>query len=247
MEDFVFGRNSVIELLNSDRTINKLFIQKGETHGSIGKVIDLARKKKVVISEVQKTKLDEMTDNQNHQGVVAVTSPYKYCEIDDILDVAKARGEEPFIIIADGIEDPHNLGSMIRTAECMGVHGIIIPKRRAVAVTNTVAKVAAGALEHMKIARVNNINDSIEELKEKGIWVYAAEAGGQDCYETDFSGPCAIVFGSEGEGVSKLVTQRCDAIASIPMYGKVNSFNVSTAAAVLLSIAKRCQTKKNKM
>lgn len=239
--DVVFGRNSVIELLNSNRTVNKLFIQKGETHGSIGKVIELAREKRIVISEVQKGKLDEITDNQNHQGVVAVTSPYEYCEIDDILKVAEDRNEKPFILIADGIEDPHNLGAMIRTAECMGVHGVIIPKRRAVAVTNTVAKVAAGALEYMKVARVNNINDSIEELKEKGVWVVGTDAAGSDFLtDIDMTGAIAVVIGSEGEGMANLTRKRCDFLAKIPMKGKITSLNASvTCGMVIYEVARQ--------
>lgn len=239
--DVVFGRNSVIELLNSNRTVNKLFIQKGETHGSIGKVIELAREKRIVISEVQKGKLDEITDNQNHQGVVAVTSPYEYCEIDDILKVAEDRNEKPFILIADGIEDPHNLGAMIRTAECMGVHGVIIPKRRAVAVTNTVAKVAAGALEYMKVARVNNINDSIEELKEKGVWVVGTDAAGNDFLtDIDMTGAIAVVIGSEGEGMASLTRKRCDFLAKIPMKGRITSLNASvTCGMVIYEVARQ--------
>ena len=241
MENLVFGRNSVMELLNSDRTINKLFIQKGENYGSIKKVIDLARRKKVVISEVHKSKLDEMTDNQNHQGVVAQTSPYEYCEIDDILSVANARQEQPFIIILDGIEDPHNLGAVIRTAECMGVHGIIIPKRRAVAVTDTVAKVAAGALEYMKIARVNNINDVIEELKEKGVWIVGTDASGNDNLAgIDMKGSIAVVIGSEGEGMASLTRKRCDFLAKIPKKGKITSLNASvTCGMVIYEVARQ--------
>ena len=241
MEDIVFGRNSVIELLNSDRTVNKLFIQKGESYGSIKKVIDLARNKKIVISEVHKSKLDEMTEGQNHQGVVALTSPYKYCEIDDILNVARERGENPFIIILDGIEDPHNLGAVIRTAECMGVHGIIIPKRRAVSVTNTVAQVAAGALEYMKIARVNNINDAIEELKENGVWVVGTDASGKDdLADIDMIGSIAIVIGSEGEGMASLTRKRCDFLAKIPMKGKITSLNASvTCGMVIYEVARQ--------
>lgn len=241
MDDLVFGRNSVIELLNSDRTINKLFIQKGENYGSIRKVIDLARQKKIVISEVHKSKLDEMTGNQNHQGVVAQTSPYEYCEIDDILSVANKRSEQPFIIILDGIEDPHNLGAIIRTAECMGVHGIIIPKRRAVAVTDTVAKVAAGALEYMKIARVNNINDTIEELKEKGVWIVGTDAAGNDNLDgIDMKGSIAVVIGSEGEGMANLTRKRCDFLAKIPMKGKITSLNASvTCGMVIYEVARQ--------
>ncbi len=241
IEDIVFGRNSVIELLNSDRTINKLYVQKGEGYGSIKKIIDLARNKKIVISEVHKSKLDEMTDGQNHQGVVALTSPYKYSEIADILNVAKERNENPFIIILDGIEDPHNLGAVIRTAECMGVHGIIIPKRRAVSVTNTVAKVAAGALEYMKIARVNNINDAIEELKENGVWVVGTDASGNDnLADIDMVGAIAVVIGSEGEGMANLTRKRCDFLAKIPMKGKITSLNASvTCGMVIYEVARQ--------
>lgn len=240
-DDVVFGRNSVIELLNSGRTINKLFIQKGESHGAMKKVIDLARDRRVVISEVHKSKLDEMTENQNHQGVVAVTSPYEYCEIDDILDVASARRESPFIIILDGIEDPHNLGAIIRTAECMGVHGIIIPKRRAVAVTNTVAKVAAGALEYMKISRVNNINDAICELQDKGVWIVGTDASGKDnLADIDLVGSIAVVIGSEGEGMANLTRKRCDFLAKIPMKGKITSLNASvTCGMVIYEVARQ--------
>ena len=240
MEDLIFGRNSVIEVLESDRPINKLFVLKGERHGSISKILDLARDKKIVISEVQKAKLDEMTNNQNHQGVVVAVSPYEYCEVDDILEVAKERNEPPFILIADGIEDPHNLGAMIRTAECMGVHGIIIPKRRAVGVTNTVAKVAAGALEYMKIARVNNINDSIEELKEKGVWVVGTDAEGKDfLVDIDMKGSIAIVIGSEGEGMSSLTKKKCDFLAKISMKGKITSLNASVTCGMVVYEASR--------
>lgn len=235
MDDMVFGRNSVIELLNSERTINKLFIQKGETYGSMRKITELAKQKRIVISEVHKSKLDEMTENQNHQGVVAMTSPYNYCEIDDILNVATERKENPFIIILDGIEDPHNLGAVIRTAECMGVHGIIIPKRRAVAVTDTVAKVAAGALEYMKIARVNNINDSIEELKSNGVWIVGTDASGRDNLSAvDMKGSIAIVIGSEGEGMAALTRKRCDFLAKIPMKGKITSLNASVTCGMVI-------------
>lgn len=241
MENLVFGRNSVMEVLNSSRTINKLFIQKGANHGSINKILDLARKKRVVISEVNKGKLDEMAEGQNHQGVIIVTSPYEYCEIDDILKVAEEKNENPFIIIADGIEDPHNLGAMIRTAECMGVHGIIIPKRRAVQVTDTVAKVAAGALEYMKIARVNNINDSIEELKEKGVWIVGTDASGKDFLtDIDMKGSIAVVIGSEGEGMASLTRKRCDFLAKIPMKGKITSLNASvTCGMVIYEVARQ--------
>lgn len=239
--DVVFGRNSVIELLNSERTINKIFVQKGEIHGAMRKIVDLAKEKRIIISEVQRQKLDEMTENQNHQGVVAVTSPYEYCEIDDILNRASDKKEAPFIIIADGIEDPHNLGAMIRTAECMGAHGIIIPKRRAVAVTNTVAKVAAGALEHMLIARVNNINEVIDELKDKGLWIVGTDASGKENINNiDMKGATAIVIGSEGEGMGTLTSKKCDFLARIPMKGKITSLNASvTCGMVAYEVARQ--------
>lgn len=246
-EGLVIGRNAVRELLKSGRAIDKVLVRKGEREGSIIVITAEAMARGIPVIEVEKAKLDSMTGQAPHQGIVAMAAEKEYCEVDDILKIAEERGEPPLIAISDGITDPYNLGALIRCAEGVGAHGLIIPKRRASGLTPVVSKSSAGAIEHLAIAKVTNIAATVEELKEKGIWVYAAEAGGQDCYETDFSGPCAIVFGSEGEGVSKLVTQRCDAIASIPMYGKVNSFNVSTAAAVLLSIAKRCQTQKNKM
>ena len=246
-EGLVIGRNAVRELLKSGRAVDKVLVRKGEREGSIIVITAEAMARGIPVIEVEKAKLDSMTGQAPHQGIVAMAAEKEYCEVEDILRIAEERGEPPLIAISDGITDPYNLGALIRCAEGVGAHGLIIPKRRASGLTPIVSKSSAGAIEHLAIAKVTNIAATVEELKEKGIWVYAAEAGGQDCYEIDFSGPCAIVFGSEGEGVSKLVTQRCDAIASIPMYGKVNSFNVSTAAAVLLSIAKRCQTKKNKM
>ena len=245
-EGLVIGRNAVRELLKSGRAIDKILVRKGDREGSIVVIVAEAVSRGIPVIEVEKAKLDTMTGQAPHQGIVAMAAEKEYCEVEDILKIAEERGEPPLIAISDGITDPYNLGALIRCAEGVGAHGLIIPKRRASGLTPVVTKSSAGAIEHLAIAKVTNIAATVEELKEKGVWVYAAEAGGQDCYETDFSGPCAIVFGSEGEGVSKLVTQRCDAIASIPMYGKVNSFNVSTAAAVLLSVAKRCQTQKRK-
>ena len=235
MGDIVFGRNSVIELLNSERTINKLFVQKGETHGALKKIIDLAQEKHLIISQVHKAKLDEMTNYQNHQGVVAETTSYKYAEIDDILERAKDKNENAFVLIADGIEDPHNLGAMIRTAECMGVHGIIIPKRRAVSVNQTVAKVAAGALEHMLIARVNNINEAIRQLQDNGLWIVGTDASGRDDIDkVDMTCPIAVVIGSEGYGMAELTKKNCDFLAKIPMKGKITSLNASVSCGMLL-------------
>ena len=238
-EGTVVGRNAVRELLKSGRAIDKIFVQRGEREGSIVVIVAEAIEKKIPVVEVDKIKLDKMSGFTAHQGVIAMAAEKEYSTIEDILDIAKERGEKPLIVISDGISDPHNLGALIRCAEGVGAHGIIIPKRRNVGLTPVVSKASAGAIEHMAIAKVSNIASCIEELKEKGIWVFAAEAGGDAYYNTDFNCPCALVFGSEGEGVSKLVKERSDYIVSIPMYGKVNSFNVSTAAAIILAEASK--------
>lgn len=240
-EGLVIGRNAVRELLKSGRAVDKLMVRRGDREGSIVVITAEAIARGIPVIEVEKAKLDSMTGFAPHQGVVAMAAEKEYCDVDDILKLAEERGEPVLIAISDGITDPYNLGALIRCAEGVGAHGLIIPKRRAAGLTPLVSKASAGAIEHLLIAKVTNIAATVEELKEKGVWVYASEAGGKSCYETDFSGPCAIVFGSEGDGISKLVTQRCDVTVSIPMYGKVNSFNVSTAAAVMLSQAKKCQ------
>ena len=199
-DDIVEGRNAVLELLNSDRDINKIFVQSGERHGSINKIIAVAKENKVVVTEVEKSKLDFMSKTKNHQGVIAVVPPFNYCEVEDILDFAKSKNEDAFILILDGIEDPHNLGSIIRTAETAGVHGIIIPKRRTVTVNSTVAKVSAGAVEHMKIARVNNITETIRKLKENGLWIIGTDGEARTLYyNQDLKGDIAIIIGSEGK------------------------------------------------
>ena len=240
----VIGRNAVRELLKSGRAVDKLLVGKGDREGSIVVLVAQAIERGIPVVEVDRAKLDGMAGMSQHQGVIAMAAEKEYVEVEDIISIARERGEAPLIVISDGITDPYNLGSLIRCAEGVGAHGLIIPKRRASGLTPLVSKSSAGAIEHLAVAKVSNIAQTIEELKEQNIWVYAAEAGGQNCYETDFSGPCAIVFGSEGEGVSKLVTERCDTIVSIPMYGHVNSFNVSTAAAVMLCQAKKCQVEK---
>ena len=245
-EGIVIGRNAVRELLKSGRPVDKLMVRRGDREGSIVVIVAEAIESGIPVIEVEKAKLDALSCGAPHQGVVAMAAEKEYCDVDDILRIAEERGEPPLIVISDGITDPYNLGAVIRCAEGVGAHGLIIPKRRASGLTPVVSKSSAGAIEHLAIAKVVNIAATVEELKEKGVWVYAAEAGGSSCYDTDFSGPCAIVLGSEGEGVSKLVTERSDAIVSIPMYGKVNSFNVSTAAAVLLCQAKKCQMDKLK-
>jgi len=235
----VIGRNAVRELLKSGRTIDKVFVRRGDREGSIVVLIAEAKAAGVPVIEVEKPKLDSMSGGSNHQGIVAMASEKEYSSVEDILRIAEERGEAPLIVIADGITDPYNLGTLIRCAEGVGAHGLIISKRRAVGLTPLVTKASAGAVEHLAIAKVTNIAATIDELKEKGVWIYSAEGGGQAYYDTDFSGPCAIVLGSEGEGISRLVLDKSDFIVSIPMYGHVNSFNVSTAAAVLLAEASR--------
>ena len=234
-ENQIEGRNSVIELLKSGKDINKLFVQRGEKHGSILEIIKLAKNNKVIITEIDKSKLDKMSQTHNHQGVIAIIPPYEYCEVDDILENAKKKNEDPFILILDQIEDPHNLGSIIRTAECSGVHGIIIPKRRAAQVNSTVNKTSAGAAEYVKIARVNNLNETINYLKEKNIWIYGTDAQGSSYYdEQDYKGGIGIVIGSEGFGMSRLVRENCDFLIKIPMKGKINSLNASVSAAIVM-------------
>ena len=234
-EGLVVGRNAVRELLKSGRAIDKLLVQKGEREGSIVVLVAEAIERHIPVVESDKAKLDKLTGGATHQGIVAMAAEKEYCSVEDILNIAKERGEKPFIVIADGVSDPHNLGAIIRCAEGVGAHGLIIPKRRAVGLTPTVSKASCGAIEHLAVAKVTNIAATVEELKEKGIWIFSAEAGGENYYDTDFNCPCAIVLGSEGDGVSKLVKDRSDYIVSIPMYGKINSFNVSTAAAVILA------------
>ena len=234
-DDIVEGRNAVLELLNSDRDINKIFVQAGEKHGSINKIIAIAKENRVVVTEVEKSKLDFMSKTNNHQGVIAVVPPFNYCEVEDILDLAKQRNEDAFVLILDGIEDPHNLGSIIRTAETAGVHGVIIPKRRSVTVNSTVSKVSAGAVEHMKIARVNNINETIRKLKEHGLWIIGTDMNTNTYYyNQDLKGDIAIVIGSEGFGISRLVKENCDMLVKIPMKGKITSLNASVSAGIII-------------
>lgn len=235
MEDQVEGRNSVTELLKSGKDINKLYVQKGEKHGSINEIINLAKQNKVVITELDRAKLDQMSESHNHQGVIAIVPPYEYCDVDEILEYAKSKNESPFILILDGIEDPHNLGSIIRTAECSGVHGIIIPKRRSVQVNATVNKTSAGAAQYVKVARVNNLTETIKHLKENDVWIYGTDIEGK-CYynEQKYNGGVAIVIGSEGFGMSRLVKENCDFLVKIPMVGKINSLNASVSAGILM-------------
>lgn len=233
-EDIVAGRNAILELLKSNKDINKIFVERGEKHGSINEIIAKAKEDKIVLVEVDKLKLDSMT-NENHQGVIAVVPPFNYCDVEDILDEASKKQEDPFILILDGIEDPHNLGSIIRTAETAGVHGIIIPKRRNVAVNSTVVKVSTGATSYVKIARVNNLNETIRKLKESGLWVIGTDGDAKTMYyNQDLKGPLAIIIGSEGFGMSKLVKENADILIKIPMKGKITSLNASVSAGIVI-------------
>jgi len=233
-DGIVFGRNAVRELLKSGRPIDKIFVRRGDREGSITVIFAEASGRGIPVVEVEKEKLDKMCAGGVHQGVAAACAQKEYVEVEDILEIAASKGETPFIVILDGVEDPHNLGAIIRSADCAGAHGVIIPKRRSATLTAVVAKTSAGALEHMAIAKVGNLATEIDKLKEKGIWIYSAEAGGTSLYDTDLDRPSAFVFGSEGYGVSRLIKEKSDYIVSIPLYGQVNSLNVSAAAAVVL-------------
>ncbi len=233
-KNLIIGRNAVAELLRADREIDTLFVSRGEKAGSIGKLIAECREKGVVIKEVDKKKLDFMCSHSNHQGIIAECASHEYSTIEDILQDAENRNEDPFIVICDGIEDPHNLGAIIRTAEAAGAHGIIIPKRHSASLNYTVGKTSAGALEYMKVARVSNLASTIESLKEKGIWIYVADMDGRDIKDVDFSGPLALVIGAEGDGVGRLVKEKSDFIVSLNMKGRLNSLNASVAAGILM-------------
>ena len=246
-EDQIEGRNSVLELLESGKDINKIFVTKGEKHGSINKIIAVAKERKIVIVEKDKRQMEQMAQNQNYQGVIAVVPPFEYCEIEDILNVANKRNEDAFVLILDGIEDPHNLGSIIRTAETAGIHGIVIPKRRAASVNSTVNKVSAGAAQYMKIARVTNITDTIERLKKEGLWICGTDINTDKYYyNQDMTGPLGIVIGNEGSGISEKVKKNCDFLVKIPMKGKVTSLNASVSTGIIIyeSLKQRLNIKK---
>ena len=236
---YVIGRNAVSELLKSGRDINKIYIKKGERTGSLVVIAAKALERSIPLVEVEGSKLDFMAQGANHQGVIASAALKDYVSVDDILKIAEERGEMPFIVIADGIEDPQNLGALIRVCEGTGVHGVVIPKRRAVGLTAAAGRASAGAFELVPVAQVPNLASVVDELKEKGLWIYSAEAGGQTLYDCDMNRAAAIIVGAEGKGVSRLLKDKSDYIVSIPMYGQINSFNVSSAAAVVLCEAAR--------
>lgn len=232
---YVVGRNPVLELLKTDKEIDKIYVLKGDLQGSIKKIIGAAKDKNIIVQEVDKLKLDSMSDGNVHQGVAALVTGFEYSTIDDILKRAEDLKQKPFIIILDGIEDTHNLGAIIRTAECAGAHGVIIPRRRSARVNQTVYKASAGAVEHMLVADVSNISNSIDELKKKGLWVYGADMDGESFYfDTALDGAIALVIGNEGKGISRLVKEKCDVVVKIPMVGKISSLNASTSAAILI-------------
>ena len=240
-DDIIAGRNAVNEAMRSGRTIDSLYVVRGAHTGSLSSLIAKAKEKGIAIKEADGKKLDFMCGNANHQGVVAVAAVKEYATIDDIFQLAAERNEPPFIIVADELEDPHNLGAVLRVAECSGAHGVIIPKRRAAGLTYAVGKASAGAVEHLPVARVSNITSTMEMLKAHNVWSYAADMGGEDYAAVDFSGAVALVIGAEGEGVGRRVLESCDKTVSIPLRGKLDSLNASVAAGILLYAAMRAR------
>lgn len=228
------GRNPIIEALKNNRPIEKIMVNKASKEGSIKKILAMAKENKVIIQEVDRHKLDEMSESHAHQGVIAITSDYRYYDLDEILEIPRQNGEDPFFIILDGITDPHNFGSIIRTADAVGAHAVIIPKRRSVQITPIVAKASAGAVEYLPVCKVTNIVNTIKTLKENGLWIAAVDMDGQTFYQQNLGGPLGLVVGSEGEGISRLVKQNCDFTVSMPMSGNVISLNASVAGGILL-------------
>jgi len=242
-EDMVAGRNAVMEALKGSRSVNKLMIANGSTEGSIKEIIAVAKEKGVNIQYWDRSKLDSIARGIRHQGVLAQVAPVQYAELEDILQVAKDRNEPPFIVLLDELEDPHNLGAILRTADAAGVHGVLIPKHRSCPLSATVAKTSAGAVEHVPVARVGNLVQTIKKLKQEGLWVAAADMDGKDYYDTDLTGPLLLIIGSEGQGVGRLVKEQCDFVVRIPMVGKINSLNASVAGSILMyeAMKQRCK------
>lgn len=228
------GRNAVMEAFRSGKTIDRLLVQEGNTEGAISTILKEAKKQNAVVSFVKKERLEQVSVTGKHQGVIAFAAAYEYAEVSDILAIAREKGEAPFLILLDGIEDPHNLGAIIRTANLAGAHGVIIPKRRAVGLTATVAKTSAGALNYTPVAKVTNLVQTMEELKKEGMWFVCADMGGEVMYRQNLTGPIGLVIGNEGEGVSRLVKETCDYVTSIPMKGEIDSLNASVAAGILM-------------
>ncbi|AEV70414.1 23S rRNA (guanosine(2251)-2'-O)-methyltransferase RlmB [Acetivibrio clariflavus] len=233
--DMLEGRNSVLEAIRADRTINKILISKGDKEGSIKQIIALAREKGIVVQETDRISLDKISATHAHQGVIAFVAAKEYVEVEDILEIAKSKGEDPFVILLDGITDPQNLGSILRTADAVGAHGVVIPKRRAIGLTAAVSKASAGAIEYVPVARVTNLSQTIEYLKEQNLWIVGTDLSGEKSFfEADLKGPVALVIGSEGEGMSRLVSEKCDFIVNIPMKGKISSLNAAVAGAIVM-------------
>ncbi len=232
--ELIIGRNAVLEAIKSGRAIDTLMVARGDRGGSVGKIIGLCRENGVVIKEVDSRKLDFMCGHSAHQGVIACAAAHEYAELEDIFSAAEKKGEPPFIIICDEIEDPHNLGAIIRSADAAGAHGVIVPKRRCSSLTYTVGKASAGAVEYVPVVRVSNLSSTIDELKSRNVWIYAADMDGKPWYEQDFGGAVGLVIGSEGNGVGRLVKEKCDFVVSMPMKGHINSLNASVAAGILM-------------
>ena len=232
--DVIAGRNPVSEAIRSGRPIDKILVARGEKTGAVVGILAKARDRQIPVKEVDRTKLDFLSGSAPHQGIVALAAAKEYCTVEEILAYAEERSEPPFLVILDELEDPHNLGAIIRTAECVGVHGVIVPKRRSARLSYTVGKASAGAIEYMRVARVTNIANTLDELKARGVWVYGADMNGSDYLQCDLSGACAIVIGNEGKGISRLVREKCDVIVSLPMKGHINSLNASVAAGILM-------------
>ena len=238
-EGLIVGRNAVMQALKSGRTIDSVTVAEGQRGGQAAKIIEICREKRIPVKYADSRKLDKLCGGAAHQGVAAFAAAHDYAELDDIFNLAQSRGESPFIVICDGLEDPHNLGAILRTAEAAGVHGVIIPKRNSVTLNYTVAKTSAGAIEYVPVVKVTNIAGTIDTLKDRGVWVFGADMEGTPWTELDFTGSAALVIGSEGRGLSKLVREKCDFIASLPMKGRINSLNASVAAGILMFEASR--------
>lgn len=236
------GKNPVIEALNSGRELNKIMIQRGLSESTVSKIFSMAEKNKIHVEYVDKKELNQISESHSHQGIIAIAKEYKYYEVDEILDIAKRKDEDPFVIILDEISDPHNLGSIIRTADAIGAHGVIVPKHRSAHITPVVSKASAGAVEYVPVAIVTNITNTIKFLKKDGLWIAAADMDGEAFYKADLRGPLAVVIGSEGFGISRLVKKNCDFIVSMPMIGNVTSLNASVAAGIILyeAFRQRC-------
>ncbi len=234
MEDKIIGRNPVLEAIKRGRSIDKILIKKGRLEGSIVPIVKKAREAKIIVQEVEHQKLDAIAEGANHQGIIAYVSPYEYKTVEDLLNIAREKGEPPFLILCDKITDPHNLGAILRTANCVGVHGIVIPKHGSVGLNSAAIKTAAGAAEYTPVAKVTNLAAAIDKLKKEGLWIAAADMDGQDMHKADLTGALAIVIGSEGDGIGRLVKEKCDFTVSIPMNGQINSLNASVAAGVLM-------------